>query len=88
VGGDQFKIVTSLFKGKLRQFLSDNGWRVNRDFSPSAAPTYAEGMGRNLAEGPVKSGPGMAQRFLYIILAIAVFIFAVFLKMQMSGPHR
>jgi hypothetical protein len=88
VGGDRFTLFTMLFRnGKIRQFLTDNGWTVNADVQPTAAAVHGQGFGRT-ADAPAPHGPSTLARVLYILLAIAIFVAVFAYKMNRNEQRR
>jgi len=78
-GPDRFKLTTSLFKGKLRKFLSENGWRLNETLTPTLAPVHGRGFGRTEASPPPKP-MNIGVRILLILLAIILIVGVIALR--------
>jgi hypothetical protein len=79
LGPDRFGVVVGLFsKGRIRQFLTGNGWTLNAELMPTAAPTHGSGYGR--PDGVPPPGMGIVKRVLLIVLAIIIFVAVVALR--------
>jgi hypothetical protein len=85
-GGNQFKLNTSYFKSKLRAFLTDSGWRMNQEITPTTAPMHGRGLGRS-AENPPPKQRHIALRILFVILAILLIIGVIALRVWTDSNH-
>jgi hypothetical protein len=82
-GSEQFKLSTSLFKSKLRNFLTETGWKLNEPMTPTAPPIHGRGYGRTEATPPPKPMP-LAKRILLIFLAIILIIGVIALRVWLG----
>jgi hypothetical protein len=79
VGPDRFGVITGLFsKGRIRQFLTSNGWTLNAELMPTAAPTHGSGYGR--PDGAPARGMNIFARIGLILLAIVILVAIVGLR--------
>jgi hypothetical protein len=73
-GPDKFTISPRTFKAKAtKQFLTDNGWKINEPMEPTSAPIHGSNFNRP-AGVPVKKKMGMLARVGLILLAIVILI--------------
>jgi hypothetical protein len=80
LGADRFGITTGLFSGgKIKRFMTESGWVLNHDLTPTADPIHGVGLGREFHEMG-KRGPGAAKRVIYAIVGVLLFILVVYLR--------
>jgi hypothetical protein len=85
VGPDRFSVITGLFsRGRIRQFLTGNGWTLNAELMPTAAPTHGSSYGR--PDGVAPPGMNIFARIGLILLAI--FIFVAVVAMRVGCDNR
>jgi hypothetical protein len=78
-GYDKVIVDTSLFrKGKIKRFLTENGWYLNQEVIPSAAPIHGFGFGRHAGDpGPRKGGMSGAAVALLVLGIILIILIAI-----------
>ncbi|MDB5330054.1 MAG: hypothetical protein JWP03_1205 [Phycisphaerales bacterium] len=80
LGADRFSVTTSLFSGgKIKRFMTESGWVLNQDLTPTADPIHGVGLGREFHEMGTQ-GPGTAKRVIYAIVGVLLFILVVYLR--------
>ena len=83
VGSVKMSVSIGLFRnGSIRRWLTQNGWTINADLMPTAAPVFGQSFGRPEPLQVKKTHPAL--RALYILLAIAIFIAVVWLRVTLE----
>lgn len=80
IGGDKFTMDRGLFSGgKLKRFLTENGWTLNQELTPTAAAVHGKALGRTFEEME-KRKPNMFKRVALITAGILLIILVIVLR--------
>ncbi|HEY2587817.1 MAG TPA: DUF4339 domain-containing protein [Tepidisphaeraceae bacterium] len=81
VGGEQIKVNTGAFgAGRNGRFLAENGWVLNQPQQPTEAPIHGPGFGRAPGQVQPQQGPSALRRVLYVVIAIALFVLVIVIR--------
>jgi hypothetical protein len=77
---DKFSLNRGLFSGKkIRRFLSENGWTLDQELAPTAAPMHGRGLGRTFEEMQ-KRKPSTLKRVALATFGIMLIIVIIVLR--------
>jgi hypothetical protein len=81
--GEEFRLGTRLFqKGKIKTFLSENGWRLDQQVGPTAAPIHGQHLGgvqTRVNPNPMSPLKRAAFGLLGVLLIILLIVLRIFL---------
>jgi hypothetical protein len=83
-GGVKMTVNIRIFRnGWIKRWLTRQGWILNADMIPTAAPVFGQSFGRPEPLVVKKTHPLL--RVLYVLLAILVFCLVVWIRLYGSG---